>query len=136
MLVPALLITACTQTVNTHGQVILPSRLQQVKPGISTRDDVLQLLGSPSAQGTLNSNRWYYVTSTVATSTLHPYDLQERKVLIVDFDPTTGTVANIAEKTGQDGNEISPLSKTTPTHGQSMGIIEQAVGNFSNILKK
>ena len=132
----ATVITGCTETVNTRGQVILPSRLAQVQPGTSTRQDVLQLLGSPSAQGTLNENRWYYVTSTVGTTSFTPYDLKSRQVVIIDFDPATDTVATLTQKTESDGKEVSPDNSTTPTHGQSMGIVDQLMGNLGGIIGK
>ncbi len=131
----ATLITGCAETVNTRGQVILPSRLAQVQPGTSTRQDVLQLLGSPSAQGTLNDNRWYYVTSTIGSTSLNPYDLKSRQVVIIDFNEND-TVATLTQKTEADGKEISPSSETTKTSGQSMGIVDQFLGNFSGILGK
>lgn len=127
-------IAGCTETVNTRGQVILPSRLAQIQPGTTTRQDVLQLLGSPSAQGTMNENRWYYVSSIVGTKAFDPHDLKSRQIVVIDFDPATDTVATLTQKNEADGKEINPLRETTPTHGQSMGIIDQLTGNLGGIL--
>ncbi|RYG58081.1 MAG: outer membrane protein assembly factor BamE [Alphaproteobacteria bacterium] len=132
----ATLITGCAETVNTRGQVILPSRLAQIQPGTSTRQDVLQLLGSPSSQGTLNDDRWYYVTSTVGSTSLNPYNLKSRQVVIIDFTPDTDTVATLTQKTEADGKEVDPSDTTTQTHGQSLGVVEQFFGNFGNIFGK
>lgn len=135
LVTPAVLMGACAQTVNTRGQIILPSRLEQIKVGQSTQNDVLSLLGSPSTQGTINNARWYYITSTVASKTFQPYELKDRKVVIIDFDTATGLVANIEQKTAADGKDVPIVEQTTPTHGQSLGIIDQVVGNLGGILK-
>jgi len=135
-LVVATLIAGCAQTVNTRGQVILPSRLAQIQPGTTTRQDVLQLLGSPSTQGTLNDNRWYYVTSTVGSSSFNPYDLKSRQVVVIDFDPKTDIVASLTQKGKTDGKDVSPVEATTPTHGQSLGIVDQFMGNLGGLLGK
>lgn len=131
-----MVITGCAETVNTRGQVILPSRLAQIQPGTTTRQDVLQLLGSPSTQGTLNDNRWYYVTATVGTTSFDPYDLKSRQVVIIDFDPKTNVVASLTQKSAQDGKEVPPSEDKTPTHGQSLGIVDQLLGNLGGIMKK
>jgi outer membrane protein assembly factor BamE (lipoprotein component of BamABCDE complex) len=126
----------CAETVNTRGQVILPSRLAQIQPGVTTRQDVLQLLGSPSTQGTLNENRWYYVTASVGSTSLDPYDLKSRQVVIIDFDPKTDVVANLTQKGKNDGKEVSPDDKVTPTHGQALGIVDQMMDSLGGIMKK
>lgn len=122
-------VAACTETINTHGQVILPSRLAQITPGTTTKDEVRQLLGSPSAEGTLNENRWYYITSTVGTKAFEPHELKSRRIIVVDFD-VSNTVAGLQEKTEADGKSVAIDDKITKTHGQSMGLLEQAFGNL------
>lgn len=130
LLISGAILTGCSETVNTHGQVILPSRLAQVTPGTTTKDQVLQLLGSPSAQGTMNDSRWYYITSSVGTKAFEPHKLKSRKIVVVDFDPSSSIVTNITEKTEADGKELDPARAATPTQGQSMGILEQMMGNL------
>ncbi|MBI1308757.1 MAG: outer membrane protein assembly factor BamE [Proteobacteria bacterium] len=122
-------ITGCSETINTHGQVVLPSRLAQITPGQTTRDEVLQLLGSPSTSGTMNDSRWYYITSIVGSKAFTPHDLKDRHVIIVDFDPS-GTVVGLQQKTAADGHTITPDDSITETHGESMGVVEQFIGNL------
>lgn len=124
----ALAAGACTETTITRGQVLLPSRLAQVQPGVSTKADVQYLLGSPSTTGTFNDNRWYYVTSNLKDEPLNPNQLQSRKVLIVDFDPS-GTVVAVDNKAETDGRPLTPDSAETETHGQSLGILDSMMQN-------
>lgn len=107
-------IAGCAETVNTRGHVILPSRLAQIQPGTTTRQDVLQLLGSPSTQGTLNDNRWYYVTSTVGSTSFDPHNLKSRQVVVIDFDPATNVVASLTQKSAADGKEVPPRRSFNP----------------------
>jgi len=125
-----MLLSACAETVNTHGQVLLQSRLSQVQEGVSTKQDVLNLLGSPSTQGTFNDNRWYYVTSEVGTTALNPNILIDRKVIIIDFDPSSSIVAKVTEKTKANGHTIQPDETKTPTQGQAMGVFQQLFSNL------
>ena len=123
-------IASCTETINTHGQVILPSRLAQIQPGTTTKDQVMQLLGSPSSTGTMNDNRWYYITSTVGTKAFNPHKLKDRRVIVMDFDPSSSIVTAMQEKTEEDGKTVDPDRKVTATNGQSMGILDQMLGNL------
>lgn len=120
---------SCAQTTATHGQVILPSRLAQIQPGSTTQPQVLQLLGTPSTTGSFDQNRWYYVTSTNISKPLNPNILKSREVIIIDFDPS-GTVVALNKKTEADGKQVDPATKTTPTHGQTLGIVDQMLGNI------
>lgn len=124
--ISALLVSSCTETISTHGQVILPSRLAQVKEGESTKQDVMRLLGSPSTTGTFNDNRWYYVTSTLKDKPLNPDILEKREVVIIDFDPS-GTVVGLSSKDQTAGKALEPDKGTTKTHGQSLGILDSAL---------
>ncbi|MCP5404881.1 MAG: outer membrane protein assembly factor BamE [Pseudomonadaceae bacterium] len=120
--------TACTETVSTHGQIILPSRLAQVQPGVSTKSDVQYLLGSPSTTGTFNDNRWYYLTSTLVSEPLSPNQLKARKVIAIDFDPS-GTVAGVQTLDETAGKPVTPDTAETATHGQSLGVLDSMMQN-------
>ena len=130
----ALFFSACAETVNTRGQIILPSRLAQIQPGTTTRDDVVQLLGSPSTQGTMNDERWYYISSSVGTKAFRPHELKSRQIVIIDFDKNTNVVAKVTQKTEKDGKEITPDESTTATQGQSLGIVEQMFGSMGELM--
>jgi outer membrane protein assembly factor BamE (lipoprotein component of BamABCDE complex) len=125
----ALFSTACAAIVDTHGSIIDQSQLAQIEPHKTTQDQVRQLLGSPATEGTLNNNRWIYLTSTMADKPLDPGILKKRQVIVIDFDPS-GTVAAVTQKTEADSKTVEPVQKVTPTHGQQLGIIDQMFKNI------
>jgi outer membrane protein assembly factor BamE (lipoprotein component of BamABCDE complex) len=124
----ALLLSACGQTLSTHGHIILPSRLAQIKPGVSTQADVRQLLGTPSTTSTLGANTWYYMTNITKDKPLNPNILQSSQVVQIAFDPS-GTVTGLTQKTTADAKAVEPSPATTRTEGQALGIVEQLLGN-------
>ena len=128
--VSVLLLVGCAETLDTHGTVVPPSQLAKVVVGQSTKDEVRQWLGTPSATGTLNDDRWYYVTSVVGKKAFNPYDLKSRRVLVLDFDPSSSVVTAIQERTERDGKPIDPNRAATGTAGQTMGFVEQMFSNF------
>ena len=125
-------LAACAETTSTHGQVILPSRLNQVQTVISTKADVMQLLGSPSTTATMADNRWVYISTVVVNKPLDQKTLQKRQVIVIDFDPS-GTVAGITDKSAADGKTIEPDSSQTKTYGQSLGILDSVMENMGSL---
>lgn len=117
-------IAGCYQTVNTRGQVIYPSQLRQITVGQSTKQDVMMLLGTPSTTGTKNDNRWYYITTTMTDKPLKTNIVDDRTVLVLDFDPSSSIVTAMDTKTANDGKAIEPDGGQTSTYGQKMGLLD------------
>jgi outer membrane protein assembly factor BamE (lipoprotein component of BamABCDE complex) len=126
----AALAGGCAETLDTHGQVVLPSQLAKIKPGETTQAQVRQLLGTPSATGTLNDQRWYYITSVVGQKAFNPYDLKSRRTLVLDFDPSSTVVTSMVQRTEADGKALDPDRAMTETQGQTMGFFDQMFGNM------
>jgi outer membrane protein assembly factor BamE (lipoprotein component of BamABCDE complex) len=119
----------CSSITSTHGQIVNEKQIGYLQPGLSKQDEVRQLLGSPSTIGTFNENRWYYVTETTENEPLNPNMLTSRRVVILEFDED-GVVQKILTRDEQDGKEVPFLSRSTPTQGQSLGIIDQMIQNL------
>jgi outer membrane protein assembly factor BamE (lipoprotein component of BamABCDE complex) len=119
----------CSSITSTHGQIVSEKQVGYIQPGLSKRNEVQQLLGSPSAVGTFNENRWYYITETTESEPLNPNRLTERRVVILEFDEE-GIVQQILTKDEQDGKEVPFSPRTTPTQGQSLGIVDQMIQNL------
>ena len=120
----SMFLSACGKQINVHGQVLSQQRIDALRVGIDDKETVMRILGSPSALGTFADNRWYYVTTKTQDEALNPNILLERQILIVDFDED-GTLASVYKKTEDDGKAIEPIGRTTPTYGQSLGVVDQ-----------
>jgi outer membrane protein assembly factor BamE (lipoprotein component of BamABCDE complex) len=123
-----LLLTGCTGTQTTHGNFITPKQIAQLTPNEMTKDDVLATLGSPSTYGTMNANRWYYMTELQHTKPFEPNRLVTRTLLLLDFDDA-GTLVNITQKDQGNSKEVVMDETITPTQGQALGVIDQIIQN-------
>lgn len=121
--------SACTKRMETHGSIVKQERLDRIKIGSHTKNDVAELLGSPSATGTFNNKRWYYFTEKAAVRALGRSKLLEREIVIVDFDKQ-GVVSSLTFKSKDDAQKVNPSKKTTTTYGQTLGIIDQFINNL------
>jgi len=121
--------SACGKRLETHGNIIKQDQLDRIKIGTHTRADISELLGSPSAIGTFNDKRWYYLTEKTAVKSLSREKVIEREIIVVNFDKQ-GIVSSLAFKTKDDAKAVNPSKKSTKTHGQTMGIIDQLIDNL------
>lgn len=130
-LIPLLLLglTACAPTIANRGQIIDPEKLANVQAGLSTREDVVMLLGSPTQVSTFNENKWYYIGRSTAQTSFFDPEVIEQKAVVISFDDM-GTVEDVTEQDPKIAQNIEPVSRKTKTHGRRTTVIEQLVGNL------
>lgn len=125
----SLAVSACTEVVTTHGQVINSSQLNKIRIDIDDKESVQSILGSPSSIGTFADARWYYVTETTVDKPLNPNILEERNVLVIEFNEDD-KVISLRKLDETDGRQIEPSARVTPTQGQSLGVLDQLIENL------
>lgn len=119
----------CSSTLTNHGQVLQESQIKQLTTGSTTKEQARDILGTPSTLSTFQDNIWYYVSEQAESKALSPHTLKSRTLLKLTFDEQ-GILTEINRKSDKDGKEIQPQARTTPTQGQSLGILEQMMQNL------
>src|SRR5690349_6416960 len=57
-----LAMSGCAKDVEQRGNLPKPEALAQLQPGEQTRQDVEQILGTPSTTAVFDSETWYYIS--------------------------------------------------------------------------
>ena len=124
----AFALAGCVVSEDQRGNLPDPDKLVEVKPGSTTKEQVVKILGSPSSESTFDDDTWYYISrKTKQVAFLSPTVL-DQQVFIVDFDDK-GVVKDINHKTMADGTHISPAPGATPAPGRELSFWEQLIGN-------
>ena len=123
------LLIACTPKVDVRGNFPDPERLSEIKPGEFSREEVAEILGSPSTKAVFDQETWFYVSQKTETLAFFEPVVKERKVIILKFDKE-GIVSQIDTLTAEDGKKIMPVERTTPTAGNELDIIDELFGNL------
>lgn len=134
----ALSLSACESRKNTRGNFPDPERVIEIRPGEQSREEVAEILGSPSSVTPFGSDTWYYISQRIETFAFFAPKVMERQIVVVSFDKK-GVVSKIDTLGLEKARAIIPVSRKTPTHGNTMTILEQLVGNlgrFKNSNKK
>jgi len=129
LLVPAALgLAACDNQVDMRGFAATPGSVEKLEVGAQSREDVVRLIGSPSAVATFNPNIWYYISETQEYWAFTKPKISAQKVIQVTFNDD-GRVAGIKNYDLKDAQDIQMVQRITPTSGKELTILEQVLGN-------
>ncbi|MEX0809735.1 MAG: outer membrane protein assembly factor BamE [Dongiaceae bacterium] len=124
-----LLAASCGGKYDVRGNEPDPDKVLAVHPGIDTRQQVSQLLGTPSTTSTFDPNVWYYISKRTEQYAFFDPDIIDQEVLVVKFDDG-GLVSDMYIYGVEDGRIVEPVERTTPTYGQELTLMQQLIGNF------
>lgn len=122
---------ACEPTVANRGHLIDPDKMAEIKVGESTRENVATILGTPSQISTFDENVWYYFgRNTKQYSFLDP-EIVKQQAVEVRFNDE-GLVIEFKTLDPKLAEDISPVSRKTPTYGHETTVFEQLLGNIGH----
>ncbi len=125
-------LAACETPVRVRGHVTDPDSIEAIKAGEYTQDDVLALLGTPSTVSTFDDHKWYYIGHKSTQFAFQHPEVLERNVLVVSFDDS-GIVNAKHVYSLEDGRDIEPIARVTPTEGRDFTILQQLLGNLGRL---
>ena len=134
LLASVVALAACAPRIDQRGNLLDPDAVLAVKPGEQTKEQVAQLLGTPSTVATFNDKTWYYISKRTSTTAFFQPDITDQQVVVTKFNDS-----NVVEKVQllgmDDAYEIEPVARTTPTYGQRLTILQQLFGNIGRFTK-
>ena len=110
------------------GDLPAASRLNAIKTGSHTKEQVLRILGTPSYEEPKENFVMYAKIRKKSRSFLDPKEF-ERDIYVFYFDEN-GIVKNKKHLTLTDANNVDFVSDTTPTQHKELSITEQLIQNF------
>lgn len=126
--------SACTPIVDQRGHVVEQGTYEKLQAGSSTKDDVLNLLGSPSTVAAFDNETWYYISQRAERVAFREPQVREQHVVAIAFE-SSGTVKKIDNYSLKDGKVVDMVDRKTPTAGKELGYIEQLFGNLGKFGK-
>ena len=125
----ATMLAGCAVSEDQRGHLPDPDRLAEIKPGATTKEQVVKILGSPSSASTFDDDVWYYISRKTKQVAFFSPTILDQQVYIVDFD-NRGVVRNVDHRSMADGAAITPAPGATPAPGRELTFLEQLVGNL------
>lgn len=122
------MIAGCAALVEQRGNLPTPEKLAGIQPGVTSKDEVIKVLGSPSSVSIFNDKSWYYISRRTGQTAFFEPDVLDQQVYIVSFDDQ-GVVKTVDHKGVQDARAIDPVPRATPAPGRELTFLEQLIGN-------
>ena len=127
-----LMLSACAPKVEQQGFNSELVEFNKVQVGVHTKEQVLQILGSPSTMSAFKDNKWYYVSKTVSSNAFLTPSTLEQKIVTISFN-SAGVVSDIKVTTGEDAKAIKPVDRATKSAGYETGVLREVFGGFGRM---
>lgn len=131
---PALALAGCVASVDQRGNLPEAEKWAQIRPGSTTKDQVVKILGTPSSTGIFDDKHWYYISRKTSQIAFLDPEVLDQQVYIVNFDGK-GVVRAVDHKDIKDGRDIEPAPGATPAPGRELTFVEQVLGNIGRFNK-
>lgn len=125
-------LAGCAEDIRTHGYAPPQEQLSEIIIGSDTRGSVRRKIGRPAAGGVFTSDGWYYVSTKVEHFMFYEPEVIERRVVAIKFDDQD-VVTAVNTYGLEDGKVIDLESRTTPTFGRELTILQQLLGNIGAV---
>lgn len=121
-------LAACSPIVDVRGHTPTPGTMEKLEVGSQSRDDVLRLLGSPSTVSNFGDGIWYYIHQRQESMAFLEPRIAEQRVTAISFGDN-GRIQEIKTYDLKDAKNPGMVSRTTPTVGKELTLLEQVMGN-------
>lgn len=115
-----------------RGNRVTEEQLQEIVPGVQTRQDVQALLGSPTQSSTFGDPVWYYISSQTRQRPAQEQAVSSQQTVVVEFDPR-GVVTRVRTLGEEDGRRVAVVARETPTPGNDRTLLQALFGNVGRI---
>src|SRR3546814_21200364 len=107
-------LSACGSGVQLRGNTPDPEDVAVIKAGVQSRQDVVDLLGSPSAVSTFEDRKWYYIGQKTQEIAFMKPEVVDRQVLVITSDDT-GLVETGSEPWRERGGQYVDIAVVADT---------------------
>ena len=121
-------LASCAPEQQIRGVSIKKHQLDRLITNQTTKQEVLDILGSPSSVTSFGDNVWYYIIQKRLKKAFFKADIQEYIAYELTFTEQN-ILQNITTYDQNDTRSIEFLQNTTPTVGTETSVIQQLLGN-------
>ncbi len=119
----------CIRNTDLVGYTFKNKDLSTIKPGKTSQQEIINLLGSPSTYSTYGNNSWYYIATEQESIAFFSAKIKQQKIVEITFDKKN-IVNDVKEYSEKDASKIKIVNDKTLTEGHDIGIMGQLLGNI------
>lgn len=116
-------LAACSPRVDVRGNVAEKEDMIRIRQGITTKQEVQRVLGSPSTVSAFDNKTWYYISRREESIAFFKPTVKNQKVIELRFDDED-VVRGIREYSLADARNVSRVSRVTKADGSEPGVFK------------
>jgi outer membrane protein assembly factor BamE (lipoprotein component of BamABCDE complex) len=124
----SLAMAGCDNNAEHRGFSATPGSVEKLEVNTQSREDVIRLIGTPTSVATFNPNTWYYISQQQETFAFFKPEITEQHVMQLSFNDA-GRLTALKNYDLKDAQDITMVSRVTPTAGKELTVLEQLLGN-------
>ncbi len=128
-------LSGCEPFTSIRGNIPDPHLVEQIQPGVYTQDQVIELLGPPTAKDPFNPGIWYYLGEKTERIAFFSPAILEKKGAVVVFNKQ-GIVEGVELLETPHDFELNPHKRKTRTFGHDPSLFKQLFGNFGRFSRQ
>ncbi|MCT4635742.1 MAG: outer membrane protein assembly factor BamE [Rickettsiales bacterium] len=119
--------SSCIKTIHVSGHLFKEGEIQSLEKA-KNKEDVEDLLGSPTVVSDFGQETWYYITTKKETIAFLPDTVIEQNIISITFK--NNLVDAVYKYNEKDANKVRLVSEYTSTKGNDISTAQQL---FSNV---
>ncbi|CAO5675098.1 MAG: hypothetical protein HEEMFOPI_01001 [Holosporales bacterium] len=133
-----LILAACEPVIDSRGYNPDKMDLKKIIVKKTTKDDVLQLLGSPTNTAEVigkcgKGEAWYYISKKTETTAFFKPEISDQKVIRLIFNEKD-IITKVDDLSQMQGVDLEPDSDQTETTGYEESLGRGVLGTFGRML--
>lgn len=128
-------LTGCEPFTSIRGNMPDPKIVESIQPGTFTQDQVIELLGPPTAQDPFSPGIWYYLGEKTERTAFFTPNIIEKRGAIIVFNKQ-GIVEGVEILDTSHDFELKPHGRKTKTLGRDPSLFKQIFGNFGRFSRQ
>ncbi len=126
------ILTSCVTRHEKQGYMFELSDHEMIQEGITSKEKVLKIMGSPTIISDFDDEAWIYYSEDVKKLLFFLPDIEKRDVLVLRFDKFN--VVNKLQKIDlADGAKVSFASNYTSVDSHKTGIFKSFFSNVGQV---
>ena len=129
----SLIVLSGCQTIDSRGQFIDDSQVSKLENKNLTKNEVINLLGSPTMTPDYSSDTWYYASMSLARKTWTMPKVRSERLVKITFIGDRVSGVEVSDNSRQ--GEINVVKEYTRSKGTEQNPMQRFVKNFGRFNK-
>ncbi|PQM58935.1 MAG: hypothetical protein CML40_08785 [Rhodobacteraceae bacterium] len=125
------MLSGCKPITKVSGYVPIEAEIEELKLGVTTKQDAVKILGEPLTYGVDSSNSLLYLQQEIkAVAFFKPY-VTEREIIKLTFNEAS-VLSDLERSTEVGPDDFTMEKKITVSPGRKLSFWQQIFGNIGN----